>query len=700
MLRFTRLLPAAGLLCGVISRGSSPPCRPSPPGPRKVALIVAIGDYPAASLYPKIDAANDTTLVRTALLTQGFDSANICVVADRAATREGILAGLQWLTDTAQPGGVAVFHYSGHGHRITDDNGDELDGYDELLVPYGAPGDLRPGNYHGERHIRDDELAPILAALRRKVGPTGNVLVLIDACFSGSATRGPEELPVRGVLQPIEVPVPPQNAGLGTTRGQGEDVGSGLLDERASGTRGGDAALGPMVVISAARHDQVAHETYDDNGQPVGSLSLALSRALARIDSTTTYRALFDRIAVAMAAMQLSGQQPQIEGAVDTKVFSGQGVSQTPFFKVASVAGDTGLTLRGGSLLGLLPQTQVAFLPAGTRDPRGVTPLASGVVRRADAATATVALSSRRAGTSAADLKPSWAFVTEYAYGDLRVRVKLDAALASRLQDAIRASLAEVPILQIVATKPDLLVTRATPAASGSIVVIAAADNAPLTGAIDPTKPDAGVAIQDAARGYARSRYLRQIEMTDPRINVSMELIPTSRRIVDNRCVGTDTLPVEGKRGAGGEWELVPNDVYLLRIRNEGEDAAYVSILDLTPDGRVEQLFPDREDLGSANMLPPHRSYLIHDSVGHLDCYYVEPPDGVEVLKLFATHERVDFTPVLSRRGEGTGGRGSLSPLQQLLSDAYHGTRSDPATTPPSTGTTYGITIVVKKSGP
>ena len=65
-----------------------------------------------------------------------------------------------------------------------------------------------------------------------------------------------------------------------------------------------------------------------------------------------------------------------------------------------------------------------------------------------------------------------------------------------------------------------------------------------------------------------------------------------------NRCVGTDTLPVEGKRGAGGEWELVPNDVYLLRIRNEGEDAAYVWILDLTPDGRVEQLFPDREDLG------------------------------------------------------------------------------------------------------
>ena len=200
------------------------------------------------------------------------------------------------------------------------------------------------------------------------------------------------------------------------------------------------------------------------------------------------------------------------------------------------------------------------------------------------------------------------------------------------------------------------------------------------------------MAIRDAVRGYARNRYLRQIEMTDPRINVTMELIPT--RIVDYSCVRADTPVVAGKRDAGGEWELVPKDVYLLRIRNEGEDTAYISILDLTPDGRVGQLFPNRQNLGADNKLPPHRSFVIHD------CFAVEPPDGVEVLKLFATRERVDFTPVLSERGEGPGGRGSLTPLQQLLSDAYRGTRADPATTSSSTGTTYGITIVVKKSGP
>src|SRR2546425_7971301 len=108
-----------------------------------------------------------------------------------------------------------------------------------------------------------------------------------------------------------------------------------------------------------------------------------------------------------MAAKQLSGQQPQIEGAVDTKVFSGQGVSQTPFFKVASVAGDTGLTLRGGSLPRLLPQTQGAVLPPGPRDPPGGAPPPRGGVRPAGAPTAPAAPSSRRARRPAAGPQPS-----------------------------------------------------------------------------------------------------------------------------------------------------------------------------------------------------------------------------------------------------------------------------------------------------
>lgn len=665
---------------------------PRQPQHRKLALIVAIGAYPPPAQYPKINSDNDIPLVRGALLTAGFDSTNIRVLQDAAATREGILGGLQRLIDQAEPGDVVVFHYSGHGHRITDDDGDELDGYDQLLVPYGAPGNLDAGDYRGERHIRDDELVPLTTALRRKVGPSGSVLILIDACFSGSATRGVEELPVRGILQPI------QNRSGAPTSSPGrtpqKKYGSGLFNQDPATLRGESPFLAPMVVISASGHAQLSHETYDDQRRPVGALSLALSRALPKIDGTTTYRSLFDRIAVAMAAMDLHGQQPQLEGAVDTKVFSGQVVRQTPYFKVTKTMGDISVVLNGGTLLGLLPQTEIAFLPTGTMDPDGIPPLATGVVRSATETAATVMLAGSLPDT---DLGISWAFVTRYAYGDLRVRVRVGRTLEPATRASVRAALGNLPIVELVESSPDLLVsalplTRGAPGESNvrKIAITTIADNAPVGGPIDATTDSTSTAILQAVRDYARSRYIRKIDLVDPRIRVTMELIPTNRRIGDDStCQGTDTLPVAGKRDAGNQWRLHPHDVFLLRIRNEGEDDAYISILDLPPGGAVGQLFPMAGNLGSDNSLPAHKSLLIEDM-----CYEVTEPYGVEVLKLFATREPIDFTSVLVERRRVTRGE-ALSPLQELMGDAYGGTRSTGYSAPRGTGSTFGITFNV-----
>ena len=55
------------------------------------------------------------------------------------ADRAGILAALDWLIEVSAADDVVVLHYSGHGDQLTDNDGDELDGYDEVLVPYGAP---------------------------------------------------------------------------------------------------------------------------------------------------------------------------------------------------------------------------------------------------------------------------------------------------------------------------------------------------------------------------------------------------------------------------------------------------------------------------------------------------------------------------------------------------------------------------------
>src|SRR5262249_49864482 len=155
-----------------------------------------------------------------------------------------------------------------HGQQITDDDGDEIDGYDEALVPYDAPmvpRDAPPG-YKGERHLRDDEINRVLGELRRKVGPTGNVVLFVDSCFSGTIARGAETGTARGG-PPFGAP---RSAGTSARKG-----GSGFYENA-----GADPALAPLVVFSAARNDERSFEAYTADGLSVGSLSLALSAAL------------------------------------------------------------------------------------------------------------------------------------------------------------------------------------------------------------------------------------------------------------------------------------------------------------------------------------------------------------------------------------------------------------------------------------
>lgn len=86
-------------------------------------------------------------------------------------------AGMEWLREQAGPEDLAVVFFSGHGSTITDDDGDEADGLDEVFVMYDAQ-EHQPALV---RHVvRDDDFATWLQAIR-----AGHVLVFIDACFSG-----------------------------------------------------------------------------------------------------------------------------------------------------------------------------------------------------------------------------------------------------------------------------------------------------------------------------------------------------------------------------------------------------------------------------------------------------------------------------------------------------------------------------------
>src|SRR3712207_4242514 len=103
---------------------------------KKIALIVAVGEYPSNSRWKNLSSQNDVKYIRAALQKNRYDDKDIETLINSNATKKNILNALEQLANKVATGDIVVFHFSGHGQQIQDNNGDEADGYDEALIPY------------------------------------------------------------------------------------------------------------------------------------------------------------------------------------------------------------------------------------------------------------------------------------------------------------------------------------------------------------------------------------------------------------------------------------------------------------------------------------------------------------------------------------------------------------------------------------
>lgn len=90
---------------------------------------------------------------------------------------------------------------------MTDIDGDEEDGWDESWIPYDAYRKYC-GKDQGEKHLCDDEIGVLLMNIRKKVGESGLIAVVVDACHAGDSTRksGKSADVVRGVYDNFVIP--------------------------------------------------------------------------------------------------------------------------------------------------------------------------------------------------------------------------------------------------------------------------------------------------------------------------------------------------------------------------------------------------------------------------------------------------------------------------------------------------------------
>ena len=155
----------------------------------KRAIVIGIGEYPDVDYgWHAINGDNDIELTQTLLLNNGFTNNNICTLRNEQATYTGIIYALKQLIHQSGQGDIVYIHFSGHGQQITDLNGDEEDGYDESWIPYDALQEPT-SSYNGERHLIDDELNFYLCQIYQKIGSSGRLIVVSDACHSGTSTR-------------------------------------------------------------------------------------------------------------------------------------------------------------------------------------------------------------------------------------------------------------------------------------------------------------------------------------------------------------------------------------------------------------------------------------------------------------------------------------------------------------------------------
>lgn len=215
------------------------------------ALIIGIGAYPDVDYgWHIINGDNDVLFAQEIARSNGFASQQMMSLVNGQATFQAITQAFHKLIQESLQGDLVYIHFSGHGQQITDLDGDEEDGYDEAWIPYDAlqePSDT----YHGERHITDDLLNAWLKQLRAKVGKTGAIIVVSDACHSGTATRNISDTSVI----------------------RGTSASFKLSAQQQQYTKPRDLE---WLSISSCSDTECNRQTKAQNGKPCGSLTYAL----------------------------------------------------------------------------------------------------------------------------------------------------------------------------------------------------------------------------------------------------------------------------------------------------------------------------------------------------------------------------------------------------------------------------------------
>jgi hypothetical protein len=645
------------------------------PRPTKFAVLVGINRYQDKTIPPLTGSENDVTLLKETLIKDyAFDEKNIATLLSEQATRDAIITTFRTqLIDNAKKNkdAIVIFHFSGHGSRVPDQDNDENDPWDETLVPY----DSRTAKGYD---IRDDEIDDLFAELSQF---TANATFIFDSCHSGTASRGD--------LEARESP---------------SDTRTQPVYKRKFPPTGEDRAQ-KYVTISAALPNQRAYgRPKEISPTPNGALTFHLVAALKRASRLTTYRALMNEVATAVSN-EIRIQDPQVEGDKNRIIFGGTAVRAQPYIEIAEVR-DNQVVFKAGKAHGVQVGTHVAvYAPEATsyvgkemwltnasvtevRDFVSIAqlPASSGDLKVTKAAKVVLAAPTYGGGPLAVllALTPS-----TQAAQTLRTDVtrRLEEALLIsnqlvQLVDSTSASalrLKQGKFKDVFRNTGDVLPPQACVDNSDEMLpgdtdgyYLDEGTGVPLFGLFVKTDDtEAATKITAAIANRAKQRNLMSLENAVSSLNKSVSIklhrVPGTLSYVCDGGKRRAKFLASGSSTPVDKNELPLGSVYSFKLQNTSEVPLHVTAILLSNDGGIKVIFPklnENDPLAGGGTVEPKETIRL----------VTTPPAGREVLKVIITRRHTDFSFLETVAVRRSGG----SALERLLGQSGYKSRSEP----------------------
>ncbi|HEX9386239.1 MAG TPA: caspase family protein [Anaerolineales bacterium] len=590
------------------------------------ALLVGISDYERGTnpedafghLNTGPDLANMDYVLKT---YYSFPETNITVLVNENATQENIISEFKrQLIDKAKPGDEVVMYYTGHGHFVVDQSGDEItDHLDEVLVTWvpKAKQTLARDKRHALMYMLDDTYEELLRQLIQKMKGAdgkvvGSIVVIFDSCHSGSATKG--------LLVPKGRPWIERIDGRLRSLTTKSEVASGWLSNKQE--------LEDIVFLAASRSDQLSYMMPDSatNGSILTHfLTEFLADAARQNGPNVTYDDLFRWVSFKTASMR-AAQTPQIEGRTNAGLFGDGTVIKRSFLPVVQSieSNPLRLQLNTGSLHGVTKGSRFDIYKNGTDVQNHDNKIGEiEIIETKPITSAGVVTKKVQADLPGTAFEAAQAVIAEYRFEGQPLRVFIQPNIptdkAKALLDAV-GPLAFITMNGVTANSYDVMLGWDSD--NGNYSYRRATGDIP-----SPTR-DTDTAILKN-RLLADWRWRRLANLTLPG--------PSKVRI--------NLLAADGgalKRTEGGSIILRPGDRAQVLCTNNTRSPVFITLIYLKASGEIET-FPGPDEANGQQALngdnTPRHLFDIENITASRDT-------EVEILKIIATRRPANFSGI------------------------------------------------------